>query len=135
MRAVALVARHPVVTVPIEAAILDVREIVESSVVMAILVVEAARVGRYSGLKWPRCHLPVIAVSYPASLSRWGSVRSTSSGRPYRTPGADDANLEPVPHRVAHRHQRRPGRAANRLNIELLEPGPRHWRACPGWES
>ena len=40
-------------------------------------------------------------------------------------PRPDHADLQPVPHRIAARHQGGPRRGADRLHVELLEPRAR----------
>ena len=121
VRAVALVAAGAIVAVPVEAAVADVGEVVERAVVVAVLVVEPAPGRQVVRLEVAEVPLAADGRLVARLLERLRQ-RPLLERQAVLRPGADHADLEPVPHRVAPGHQGGAGRRADRLDVELLEP-------------
>ena len=121
--AVALVAADLVVAVPVEPAVAQVRVVVDRAVVVAVLVVEPA--ARRQVLRPEVAEVPLAADrrGVPRLLQRLRE-RPLVERQPVLGPRPDHAHLQPVPHRVAAGHERGPGRGADRLDVERVEPGP-----------
>jgi hypothetical protein len=120
LRAVAFVVAGAILAVPVVSAVPLVGEVVDLSVVKAVLNVEPA----------PRRELGGFEVSQVPLAHDGGSVsrfleclrdRALFERQPVLRPGTDDPDLQAMPHRITPGHQRGPRRGTHRLHVKVLE--------------
>src|SRR5439155_1890203 len=91
-------------------------------IVMTVLMIEAAPRRQILGLEMAEMPLAAdrrLVADLPQRLRQ----RAFLERQAVLGPGADDADLQTVPHGVTAGHERRPSRRTNRLHVKLFQAG------------
>jgi len=122
VRRVTFVTVYAVIPVPIKTTVAPVAKVVDVTVVVAVLVVEAAARRGGSGIEMTEVPFGRDGGGVAGGLEHLGQ-RAFLQRQAVLRAGADDADLQAVAHRVRPREQGRARRRTHGLNVKVLEFG------------